>query len=233
MSEIPERLRPREMMGRLGAEGVGDDVLLAIILRGGVKGENVLDLSRRILAGCNGSLVDLARSEASELAGIKGIGPVKAQILKAALELGRRLRDEGVAPGASVKCPADAFNVLQSRVRLLDREVFWVLPLDRKNRLKKPPVEVTAGLLDASLVHPREVFKHAIRTSSASVVVAHNHPSGDPTPSAEDVRITRQLIDAGKVVDIRVLDHVIIGAEGGSGNRPFISLREEGVVPFE
>jgi DNA repair protein RadC len=233
MKLVPERLRPREMMDRLGAEGVGDDVLIAVLLRGGVRGANALDLARKVLAMHNGSLADLARAEVSELAGIKGIGRVKAQILKAATEIAARLRDETVPPGVPVKCPADAARVLNSRARLLDREVFWVLPLDRKNRLKRPPVEVTSGLLDASLVHPREVFQHAIRTSSAAVVLAHNHPSGDPTPSAEDLRITRQLIDAGRIVDIRVLDHVIIGSDGGGENRPFLSLREEGVVSFE
>ena len=116
--------------------------------------------------------------------------------------------------------------------RTREEESFWVLLLDGKNRLMKAPIEVTRGLLDASLVHPREVFKEAIRSASAAVVLAHNHPSGDPNPSAEDIRITKQLVEAGRIVDIQVLDHVVLGRQSGAGSADFFSFREAGIVEF-
>jgi DNA repair protein RadC len=131
-----------------------------------------------------------------------------------------------------VRAPEDVARLLQDQVRALTTEVFWVLHLDAKNCLQGEPVEVTRGLVDASLVHPREIFRDAVRRSTAAAVLAHNHPSGDPSPSAEDVRVTRQLVEAGKIVDIRVLDHVILGRGGQDGGSNFLSMREAGVVQF-
>ena len=122
--------------------------------------------------------------------------------------------------------------VMRERLRSREEEAFWVLMLDVKNRMLRQPVEVTKGLLDASLVHPREVFREAIRSTSAAVVLVHNHPSGDPTPSAEDVRITKQLVDAGRIVDIHVLDHVILGQADSQGSPGYFSLSESGLVDF-
>ena len=230
VKDMPERIRPREEMERLGVENVSDDVLLAIILRTGVQGVNVVDLARGLLQHF-GSLTGLAGASIGELQTIKGMGKVKAQTLMAALQIARNLAEETLPDKFRVRTPQDAARLLRDRVRSLDAEVFWSLHLDARNFLIRPPVEVTRGLLDASLVHPREVFRDAIRTATAAIVLAHNHPSGDPTPSAEDIRITRQLIESGKIVDIKVLDHVIVGKPGGQ-SRDFVSLREEGIVKF-
>jgi DNA repair protein RadC len=231
VQDLPARLRPREEAARVGIGNAGDDVLLALILRSGVKGANVVDLAHGLLRHY-GSLTALAEASEQELARVRGVGPVKAQILKAALDLGRRLNEERAPERQLVRTPSDAMLLLQDQARTLEKEVFWVLNLDAKNRLKGRPAEVTLGLLDASLVHPREVFREAIRSATAAVVVAHNHPSGDPTPSAEDVRLTKQLVEAGRVVDIRVLDHVILGRAPATGGRAFFSMREEGTIPF-
>jgi DNA repair protein RadC len=232
VADIPSRQRPREQFERMGAENVSDDVLLALILRSGVRGMNVVDLARGIIQQY-GSLTELAKASVEDLARIRGLGKVKAQVLKAALELAKRLAAESAPSRHSIRTPEDAAGLLRERVRTREEESFWVLLLDGKNRLLKSPIEVTRGLLDASLVHPREVFKEAIRSASAAVVLAHNHPSGDPTPSAEDIRITKQLVEAGRIVDIHVLDHVVLGRSGvGNGGADFFSFREAGIVEF-
>ncbi|MFH0880594.1 MAG: DNA repair protein RadC [Lentisphaerota bacterium] len=231
MRDLPARERPREMFDRLGAEHLSETVLLALILRSGVSGVSVIELGQQLLRKY-GSLAELSRATLDELAAIRGMGKVKAQVLKAALELGRRLVDEQMPARRTVRQPEDAASVLRETARALDREIFWVLLLDTKHGLKKPPVEVSKGLLDASLVHPREVFREAICSSSAAVVLMHNHPSGDPNPSSEDLRITRQLIEAGRVVDIPVLDHVILGRAREGRSQDYCSLREAGLVDF-
>lgn len=230
VKDLPARIRPREEVERLGVQNVSDDVLLAIVLRSGAPGMNVVDLARGLLRHF-GSLTGLASATVGELLNFKGIGKVKAQTLMAALQIARNLSEEAQPEKYRVRTPADAAGLLRDRVRVLDNEVFWSLHLDVKNCLKQAPVEVTRGLLNASLVHPREVFRDAIRTATAAIVLVHNHPSGDPTPSAEDIRITRQLVESGKVVDIKVLDHVILARPTG-GKADFLSLRESGVVDF-
>lgn len=230
--DMPARQRPREELERLGAANVPDAALVAILLRSGVRGVNVVDLADSLLTHY-GSLAGLASATVEELMHIKGLGRVKAQVLVAALEIARRVQEAALPVNLRVRTPEDVWRLLEPRLPALDTEVFWVLHLDTKNRLKGPPVEVTRGLLDASLVHPREVFRRAIRAAVSAVVLAHNHPSGDPSPSAEDVRITRQLVEAGRVVDIKVLDHVVVGRCPQDGQRPFVSLREEGMVNFD
>lgn len=229
--DIPVQLRPREAMDRVGEENVTDDVLLAIILGSGSRGLNVVDLARGMLKHF-GSLTALAGATTEELEAFRGIGKAKAKTLKAALEIGKRLHDEALPGDTVIRTPEDVAGLLAPRVRTLESEVFWVLHLNAKNVAKGRPKAVTKGLLNASLVHPREIFREAVRSAAAAVVLAHNHPSGDPTPSAEDIRITRQLIDAGKIVDIKVLDHVVLGRPGQDSGRPFTSMREEGLVAF-
>jgi DNA repair protein RadC len=231
VADLPSRQRPREQLERVGAEHVSDEILLAVLLRSGIRGLSVVDLAQALLVEY-GSLTALARASVEDLSRLKGLGKVKAQVLKAALELAQRLAEESRPVAHAVKTPEDAAGVLREKARVREEEAFWVLLLDAKNRLRREPVEITKGLLDASLVHPREVFKEAIRTSCAAIVLAHNHPSGDPTPSAEDIRITRQLVDAGGIVDIRVLDHIILGRAREGEARDFVSLREAGVVNF-
>ncbi len=232
MRDLPDRLRPREQFACMGAEHVPDTTLLALILRTGLRGLNVADLAEQVLEDY-GSLTALAQASVEELMGIDGIGRVKAQMLKAALELARRLTLEAIPEDHKISAPEDVLMVLRERARLAEAEVFWVLLLDTKHRLKRPPLEITKGTLNASLAHPREVFKEAIRSSCASLVLAHNHPSGDPTPSSEDVRITRQLVEAGRIVDIQVLDHIILGRNRADERLDYVSLRETGMVQFQ
>jgi DNA repair protein RadC len=229
---LPAALQPREKFDRLGPENLSESDLLALILRTGTAGTNVVELAETILIQY-GSLSALSQASAAELQEIRGIGKEKAKILKAALEIGRRLVQENIGERPRIASPEEAAAVLRERARSLDREVFWVLLLDTKNRLMAPPAEVSKGTLSSSLVHPREIFKPAIQHSAANVILAHNHPSGDPSPSANDIRITKKLIEAGKTMEIKVLDHLIIGRKTLDGTNDFLSLRESGLAEFE
>lgn len=232
IKDLPGHRRPRELAREAGIENVPDEVLVAILLRAGIRGQSVIDLARRLLDRYQGSPARLAGAGLEELRAVKGIGPVKALELRAAFELGRRALRAETAPLPLIREPAHVLALLAPHTAQLDQEVVWVLPLDQKYRLRRAPLEVTKGILDASLSHPREIFREAIRMAAAAVIVAHNHPSGDPAPSAEDVATTRQLVATGKVVGIQVLDHIIIG-----GHRPppapYVSLREAGLVDFK
>jgi len=232
--ELPVGMRPREEFLRRGPTHVSDEVLIAIILRSGKRGKNVIDLARTLLCQAGG-LGALARATHEELLAhrIPGLGPVKAMELAAALELGRRAAgQQPSSEPAAVRDPESAARLLRPLAHGLQQEVFWALLLDTKNRLIGQPVDVTKGLLDASPVHPREVFSRAIRHGAAAVILAHNHPSGDSTPSPEDLRVTRQLIEASRVLGIRVLDHIIVGAP--SDTQPgYLSLRDKGLASFE
>ena len=234
IKDLPDHRRPRELALDAGIENVPDEALLAILLRSGARGLSVIDLARKLLDQFSGSLSRLSRAGQDELGdlGIKGFGTVKRLELRAAFELGRRAARENRAPLPLVREPAHVLAILEPAAAHLDQEVVWVLPLDQKYRLRRSPMEITKGILNASLSHPREIFREAIRMAAAAVIVAHNHPSGDPTPSAEDVQTTRQLVETGRVVGIQVLDHVVLG-----GNRPspapFVSLRESGLVDFK
>jgi len=229
--DMPAPLRPREEFERVGAENVSDAVLLALILRTGSAGMNVVDASHRLLAAF-GSLTALARASTLELQTVESIGPVKAQMIQAAMELAKRLTRESVGENPLVTTPEQAAAVLRERARILQHEIFWVLLLDTKNRLIGEPRKISEGTLNSSLVHPRELFKQALQFSSAAMILAHNHPSGDPTPSAEDIKVTKQLIGAGEVMGIKVLDHIIIGHRRHTADADFISLREAGLVNF-
>jgi DNA repair protein RadC len=231
---LPVQVLPREEMDRVGPEKTSAAALLAIIMRSGAHGCSVVELAERLLKDY-GTLTALSRCSIQELTRnprYKGLGRVKAQCLQAALEIGRRMTQEQMSERSAIRSPADVFHLLEPETRRLDAEVFWTLHLDAKNRLAEAPKEISRGLLDASLVHPREVFSAAVRARCAALVLAHNHPSGDPTPSAEDVRITKQLIEAGKILDIKVLDHVVLGRPSPSGRVPFVSMREAGLAPF-
>jgi len=232
VKELPKRLQPREMFDRIGAEHVPDEVLLAILLRTGTKGLNVVDLARELLRQF-GSLTALVRSDPKQLRNLKGIGPTKARELKSALELARRLSQEQVEEKAAVHSPEDVARLLREPARELDHERFWVVLLDTRNRMKQGPVLVSQGVLNASLVHAREVFRPAVTHAAAAVILAHNHPSGDPSPSPEDLKITRELIHAGKILGIKVLDHVVVGQIRPGQNSYFHSLRESGLVNFQ
>ena len=231
--DIPGKARPREIALERGVDRTDDDILLAILLRtGGRRGQGVLELARDVLARSGHSLERLADASVEELVALPGLGPVKALELKAALELGRRSATPDTAGARPVVLDAaPVLQLLGPRAARLSQEVFWMLPLDAKYRLLRPPVEITTGLLDTSLAHPREVFREAIRCMAAAIVIAHNHPSGDPHPSREDIRMTRRLVDAGRVVGIPVLDHVVIGR--GPPPPPHTSLRATAAVQFD
>ena len=194
-----------------------------------------MDLAERMLVK-HGSLTALSRVSVEDLTAdktLKGLGRVKAQMIKAALDLARRMAEETRDErGGFVRTPEDVAGVMRELARGLDHERFWVLNLDTRNRLKGHPHEISRGILDSSLVHPREVFKRAIQGGCAAIVLVHNHPSGDPAPSAEDIRLTRQLIQAGQIVGIKVLDHMILGRRTPDQLRDFLSLRESGAVEF-
>jgi len=231
VQELPAQMQPREEFDRLGAEQVPDAVLLAILIRSGVPGQNVAELAQQMLIYF-GSLTALAKASAKDLQQFSGIGPVTAQLLKAALELAQRLTRESVGESPMVITPEQAAAVLRERARVLQTEVFWALMLDAKNRLIGEPKQISQGTLNSSLIHPRELFKKALEHSCAAMILAHNHPSGDPTPSSEDIKVTKQLVGAGRVMGIKVLDHIVIGRRKHNTNFDFLSLREAGLVQF-
>lgn len=219
--DMPEDSRPRERLLHVGATAVSTTELLAIIMRTGVSGENVLRLAERLLAHFNG-LSGLARASVTELREVKGIGPAKAVEIKAALELGRRLLAAAPEERPKVTSPADAANLLMSEMTLLEQEHLRLILLDTRNTVLATPT-IYVGSLNASVVRIGELFRAAIKENAAAFIVAHNHPSGDPSPSPEDVRVTRQIVQAGKLLDIEMLDHIIIGRQR------FVSLKERGL----
>lgn len=219
--DMDQAERPRERLARLGAGALGTSELLAILLRTGVVGENVIEVGQRLLNDFGG-VAGLHRATFDELCNQHGLGPAKAAQLKAALELANRLRVEAPEDKPVIHSPNDAFALLQFDMSALEQEELRVILLDTRNRVIKIEM-VYRGSLSQSQVRVGELFKSAIRSNSASVIVVHNHPSGDPTPSPDDVAVTRQLIQAGKLLDINVLDHLVIGY-----NR-FVSLKERGL----
>lgn len=222
LKDLPPEVRPRERLVRDGEQSLSDDELLAIILRTGTPKANAKDLANQLLHQFGG-LRELQQCALTELAKVKGIGMAKACQIKAALELGRRAFSGGRFQRTVVKTPTDAANLLMSELRYLDREHLKAILLNTRN-VVLGTVTVSVGTLSASLAHPRECFKEAVRQSAAAIIFAHNHPSGDPTPSAEDIALTRQLVEAGKLLGIEVLDHIVIG------DGVFVSLKERGLV---
>lgn len=213
IKDIPDCNRPRERFQKFGADVLSDAELLAIILQKGTRGENVIDMSNRLISRYGiDKLSDLSLSELQE---INGIGPAKAMTIKALFEVGKRhaLAKKNLT---KITCSKDVYELLKEKLCDLKQEVFVVLHLDAKNHILKEEI-VTKGTLDASLIHPREVFRGAIKEGAHAVIVAHNHPSGDPNPSEEDKRITEMLFDAGELLNIEMLDHVIVGRNGWWG----------------
>lgn len=216
--ELPEEMRPRERLWREGPGALTETELLAVILRTGSQEGSVLDLAAYLLGVFRG-LPGIARAAFEELSAVKGVGPAKAAQLMAAVELGRRLgASAGFRP--KVTAPEDAARLVLAQMRHLDREEFRVILLDTKNQVLKVET-VAVGGLNSSGVEPREVFKSAVRQSAAAVILVHNHPSGDPTPSREDVALTRRLLQAGELLGIEILDHLIIG------DNKYVSLKAE------
>lgn len=201
--------RPQERLEKHGADALSDREILAMILRSGPKGTDVLTLSGRIIDQA-GSLTNLLRWSAEDFKAIHGIGQVKALQLLAAMSFARRILKEEDHKETLFDSPESVAHYFRTLIAGLVVEKFWVLCLDRKNRLLRC-VEVTSGTATGSLVHPREVFREAIRLSASAIIAVHNHPSGDPAPSRADLKITRQLREAASVVGIDLLDHIILG----------------------
>lgn len=208
--ELPTVDRPRERLRSLGAQALSTTELVALLLGAGGRSGSALECARQLLARTEGSLGRLASAPVTMLTRVAGVGLARAVAVHAALELGRRMASEAREAGAPVRSPRDVVAVFAPRLQDLPVEEFHVAILDAQHRLERD-VLVTRGLLDASLVHPREVFREAIAERAAAVILVHNHPSGDPTPSAEDRAVTQQLVAAGRLLDIPVHDHVIIG----------------------
>lgn len=207
--DLPVNERPRERLLRLGSEALSAQEVLALILGRGVKGESVIDTSQKLIRRF-GSLKGVANASVEELTQTKGIGPAKAAQIRAALELSRRLEaDAGDRPKPVLKSPDDVAAEVRRQLKGKKKEHFVVLCLDTRNRLIDSRT-VSVGSLDTSIVHPREVFKEAVSSCAASVIFAHNHPSGDPEPSKEDIELTRRLAKAGEIMGIDVLDHIIV-----------------------
>jgi len=219
--DLHEADRPRERLLNLGAQALSNAELLAILLRVGVKGESAVQVGQRLLNKFGG-ILGLHRASMKELMAQHAMGEAKAAQIKAAIELGRRLTLESPAERASISSPADAAALLQYEMSALEEERLRVILLDRRNRVLEI-VEVYKGSVNSSQVRVGELFKDAIRINASALVVAHNHPSGDPTPSPDDVAVTRAIVQAGKLLDVDVLDHLVIG------QGKWVSLKERGL----
>ncbi len=220
--DLPVSERPRERLQKFGVEALSAQEVIALILGRGIAGESVMVTAQRLLSQF-GSLRGMANASIEELSQVKGIGPAKASQIKAAVELANRL--EGYPEFTKkpvVKTPEEVASLVQGRLKDKKKEHFQALLLDTRSQLIKIS-EISVGSLDASIVHPREVFKEALSASAASVIFVHNHPSGDPKPSEDDIKLTERLAQAGEIMGIDVLDHIIIG------NKKYLSLKREGL----
>lgn len=221
IAELPTDERPRERLQHYGAGSLSNAELIAILLRTGIKGENVLNLSNRVLMEHQG-ILGLSRAEFSELASIRGLGPAKACQLQAALELGRRLMLASPKQRLQITSPTDAANMLMLEMGQLEQEHLRVLLLDTKHFVLASPT-IYKGNVNSSMIRVAEVLRPAVRANAPNIILAHNHPSGDPTPSPEDVAVTRRLTEAAAMFDIQLLDHIVIGSQR------FVSLKERGM----
>jgi DNA repair protein RadC len=221
IKELPLNERPRERLLNTGASALSTTELMAIILRTGVGGQSALNVAQRLLVRFHG-LPGLARAGTTELMTEHGVGEAKVSQLKAAFELGRRLLVTSPADRPQVRSPADAAQLLMAEMALLDQEHLRLILLDTKNQVLSIPT-VYVGSLNTSLIRVGELFRYALKENCAALIVVHNHPSGDPAPSPEDVIVTGKIVEGGKLLDVEVLDHLIIG------RGRFVSLKERGL----
>ncbi|WP_018131532.1 RadC family protein [Effusibacillus pohliae] len=219
--DLPTEDRPRERLLRDGAISLSNAELLAILLRTGSNGQSVIGLAEQLLSRFGG-LRPLMEADIRELVDIQGMGPAKAIQIQAAIELGKRIARLTREPVTVIRNPQDVADLLMDRLRFEKKEHFIVIHMDIKNQVMAQEI-ASIGSLDTSIVHPREIFKSALKKSSASIICVHNHPSGDPTPSREDILVTRRLAEVGQILGIELLDHVVIG------EHRFVSMKEEGL----
>ncbi|KQL53400.1 hypothetical protein AN964_07780 [Heyndrickxia shackletonii] len=220
--DFPQDERPRERLIQNGASSLSNQELLAILLRTGTKQESVIQMANRLLKKFEG-LHLLKDASLEEIMNIRGIGLAKAVQILAALELGRRIANLSYEDRYVIRSPEDGANFVMNDMRFLSQEHFVCLYLNTKNQVLHRQT-VFIGSLNASIVHPREVFKEAFRRSAASIICIHNHPSGDPAPSREDIEVTKRLVECGKIIGIEILDHLIIG------DKKYVSLKEKGYL---
>ena len=223
IKQLPAHERPRERLIQGGDEHLTDAELLGIIIRDGTQEYSAVDLAKKLLS-VHGDFRNLSAVSISELCKTKGIGPARAAQIKAALAIAKRFSATSLKPGQQFKSSNDIYEHFHEQLRGKKQEVFLVVLLDNKNRIVKIETDVSAGSLTSSIVHPREAFKAAVKESAASVIFVHNHPSGDPEPSKEDIQITNRLVDAGNIVGIKILDHIIIG------NEQYVSFKDRGIM---
>ncbi len=221
ITDMHQAERPRERLAKLGPQALSNAELIAILLRVGVPGENAVQVGQRLLQSFGG-LGGLHRASFEEVCAQHGIGEAKAAQLKAAIELGRRLALETPEARPTINSPADAAALVQYEMGGLEKEHMRVLLLDSRNHVLDV-VEIALGSLNSAHIRVGEIFTPAVRRNAAAIIVAHNHPSGDPTPSPDDVAVTRAIVQAGKLLDIEVLDHLVIG------QGRFVSLKERGL----
>ncbi|MCZ6677767.1 MAG: DNA repair protein RadC [Candidatus Poribacteria bacterium] len=223
IKDLPEDERPLERLYKHGPQILKTSELIAIIIRTGTENATAVQVGEQLLQKYDGNLKRLANDNEIQIAeGIKGMGKVKASQIMAAFELGRRMA-AFFEEKPNIGSPADVARIMMPSMRDRQKEILYVLCLDTKNNVIKQR-QIFEGSLNASIIHPREVFRFAVEEAAASIILVHNHPSGDPTPSQEDVRATTQLIEAGNYIQIPVVDHVIIG------DGCYISLKEEGLI---
>ncbi len=223
IKDLPISERPREKLYSQGVEALSNAELLAIIIRTGSREDTAIDLARRILSLDNRGIAHLADVTLEELMGVKGIGHSKACQIMAAIEIGKRLNKRGPQDKVKVTSPSVLVDLLMDEMRYLNKEFFKIAILDTKNQVLCIE-NISIGTLNASIVHPRDVFKISIKRNANSIILIHNHPSGDTTPSAEDISITNRLIDAGNLIGIKVLDHIIIG------DNKYLSFKEKNLM---
>jgi DNA repair protein RadC len=221
--EWPSEERPRERLAALRAEALSVRELLAILLGSGARGRSAIVLAGDLLESFGGSLRRLGSAEPAVLESVRGVGPARAAAVAAAFERGRRAAAAPPRREPRIRGPADIHRRLGPRLRDRRQEEFWAVYLDTQNRVLAER-RLTVGLLDSSLVHPREVFVHAVSEAASSLLLAHNHPSGDPEPSADDIAVTRQLVESGRLLGIPVRDHVVLG------DGRYVSLMERGLL---
>lgn len=223
IKDLPISERPREKLELYGAETLSNAELLGIIIRTGNKSETAIDLGKSILSLDNKGLGHLRDITMEELQEVKGIGRSKAAQIIAAIEIGKRISYESAKNKVKVSSPVTVANLFMDELRYLQNEHFMILLLDTKNQIISRE-RISIGTLNASIVHPRDVFKVAIKKNANSMILLHNHPSGDPTPSKEDIGVTNRLVEVGDLVGIKVLDHIIIG------DNNYISFKEKSIM---
>ena len=228
IKDLPNRERPRERLAELGPDALSDVELIAILLRTGLQGKSAVDVGAELVRQF-GTLSALSQATLEELQTIKGIGRDKAIALQSAFTLARRMAAEIREAAPVLDTPESVANFLREECRPYKVEHFYAIFVNTRRRLIRK-VHLTNGTLDAAIVHPRDVFRHAVAANASAVILVHNHPSGDPTPSKADITVTRDLVRAGQLLKIEVLGHVILGQRTTDRERDYFSLKEHGYI---